>query len=102
MEVYGNMIRNGNKHGQDHLDLLQQGKAFSFNPLETAISPRLASATSVRKTVAENDPIAFAKAVLGPNYSKTDGSTVHEIETTMFNQVRQGMAKPEKPIRKTK
>jgi hypothetical protein len=102
IEVYGNMIRNGNEHGRTHQDLLSQGKAFLFNPLDTAISERLTSATSVRKTVAENDPVAFAKAVLGPNYSKTDGSTIHDIETNMFSQVRQGMVKPEKLVKKTK
>ncbi len=102
MPSYSVMINNGNNHGKTHQELLSQGKAFLFEPSEFVVSPRLTSATSVRQTVTNNDPVAFAKAVLGPRYSKVDPKTIHDIETSMFSQVKQGMVKPEKLAKKAK
>lgn len=96
MPAYSAMINGGNKHGETHQDLLSQGKAFLFNPSEFVVSPRLTSATNVRQTVANNNPEAFAKAILGPRYTQVDPKTIHDIETTMFDTVKQGMVKPVK------
>ena len=100
MPAYSAMINGGNAHGKAHPDLLTQGKAFMFDPCEFVISPRLTSATSVRKTVADNDPEGFAKAVLGPRYTTVDPKTIHDIETGMFNEIKQGMVQPPKPAKK--
>ena len=102
MPAYSAMINNGNNHGQSHPEMLEQGKAFFFDPSEFVISPRLTSATSVRKTVADNDPIAFAKAILGPRYNEVSNETVHDIETNMFNDVKNGMIVPAKLLKKSK
>jgi hypothetical protein len=101
MPLYSKMIYSGNKHGEEHSDLLKQGKAFFFDNLDTVISPRLTSATSIRKTVTDNNPVEFAKALLGPtNYSKTNKNLIKDIETNMFNQIKQGMSAEYKPVKK--
>ena len=102
MPAYSAMINGGNNHGKTHPELLEQGKAFYFDPSEFVISPRLTSATSVRQTVANNDPEAFAKAVLGPRYATVDPKTIHDIETSMFNEIKQGMVQSPKPVKKGK
>ena len=100
MPAYSAMITNGNNHGKTHPELLSQGKAFLFNPSDFVISARLTSATNVRKTVADNNPVEFAKAILGPNYNKTNKLMINDIETNMFNDVKNGMTLLTKLYRK--
>jgi hypothetical protein len=102
MPAYSEMINKGNQHGREHPELLEQGRAFLFDPCEFVHSERLTSATSVRKTVADNDPQAFTKAILGPRYNEVSAELRDEIETNMFNDVRQGMTVPEKPVKKAR
>jgi len=69
MASYGEMIKSGNAHGQANPTAVKQGKGFIFNPLDFAISPRLASATNARKNVTDGDPEAFVRSILGPKIS---------------------------------
>jgi 5'-nucleotidase len=90
MENYRKMILSGNEHGIKNPDAVKAGKGFVFNPVDFAISPRLASATNARASIANNDKEAFARSILGPKI--TNQQLLKKVETDLFNAVRQGMA----------
>lgn len=89
---YGKVIRDGNDHGRRNPELLSQGRAFLFNPLEFIESERLATATTARSAASDGDSSAFAKAILGPHAEKTDQQLVSDIAHELYNSVRHGMA----------
>lgn len=78
MASYGEMIKSGNAHGIKNPDSVRAGKGFVFNPLDFAISPRLASATNARKNVTDGDPEAFVRSILGPKISPELSKLVHD------------------------
>jgi 5'(3')-deoxyribonucleotidase len=78
MSSYGEMIKGGNAHGQNNPDAVKQGKGFIFNPLDFAISPRLASATNARRNVTDGDPEAFVRSILGPKINPRLEKLVHD------------------------
>ena len=78
MASYGEMIKSGNAHGQKNPDSVKSGKGFIFNPLDFAISPRLASATNARRNVTDGDPEAFVRSILGPKINPDLAKLVHD------------------------
>ena len=89
MESYAAMIKSGNAHGMKNPDAVKAGKGFIFEPLEFAVSARLASATNARAAVENNDPEAFARAILGPKIGNP--KLLAAVEKQLFQTVRQGM-----------
>ena len=77
MTSYGDMIKGGNAHGQKNPNSVKAGKGFIFNPLDFAISPRLASATNARRNVTDGDPEAFVRSILGPKINPKLADLVH-------------------------
>ena len=78
MPTYGEMIKSGNNHGIKNPDAVKAGKGFVFNPLNFAISPRLASATNARKNITDGDPEAFVRSILGPKINPKLAELVHD------------------------
>ena len=78
MSSYGEMIKSGNAHGQKNPDAVKAGKGFVFEPLDFAISPRLASATNARRNVTDGDPEAFVRSILGPKINPKLAELVHD------------------------
>ena len=89
MESYAAMIKSGNAHGIKNPDAVKAGKGFIFEPLEFAVSARLASATNARAAVENNDPEAFARSILGPRIGNPE--LLAAVETQLFQSVRKGM-----------
>jgi len=84
MSSYGEMIKSSNAHGQANPDAVKAGKGFIFNPLDFAISPRLASATNARKNVTDGDPEAFVRSILGPKINPKLAELVqHQLYPTL-------------------
>ena len=89
MESYSQMIKSGNAHGQKNTDAVKMGKGFIFNPLEFAISPRLASATNSRKSVTDGDPETFTRNVLGPKAG--DARLASLVQNQLYPTLRKAM-----------
>jgi 5'(3')-deoxyribonucleotidase len=89
MESYSQMIKSGNAHGQKNTDAVKMGKGFIFNPLEFAISPRLASATNSRKSVTDGDPETFTRNVLGPKAG--DARLASLVQNQLYPTLRKSM-----------
>jgi 5'(3')-deoxyribonucleotidase len=88
MSSYGEMIKSGNAHGQANPNALKSGKGFIFNPLDFAISPRLASATNARRNVADGDPEAFVRSILGP---KINPQLAELVQNQLYPTLRKAM-----------
>ena len=88
MSSYGEMIKNSNAHGQANPNALKSGKGFIFNPLDFAISPRLASATNARRNVADGDPEAFVRSILGP---KINPQLAELVQNQLYPTLRKAM-----------
>ena len=89
MESYSKMIQSGNEHGKKNPDAVAQGKGFIFDPIDFAISPRLASATNARAAVQSGDAESFARAILGPKI--TDIKLLNAVQTQLYPTVRKAM-----------
>jgi len=88
MASYGEMIKSGNAHGQKNPDALKIGKGFFFQPLDFAISPRLASATNARRNVTDGDPEAFVRSILGP---KINPKLAELVQDQLYPTLRKAM-----------
>jgi 5'(3')-deoxyribonucleotidase len=88
MGSYSEMIKSGNAHGIKNPDSVKQGKGYIFDPLEFAISPRLASATNARKNVQDNDPETFVRSILGHKINPKLAELVHD---QLFPTMRKAM-----------
>jgi 5'-nucleotidase len=88
MASYGEMIKSGNAHGIKNPDSVRAGKGFVFEPLDFAISPRLASATNARKNVTDDDPEAFVRSILGPKINPKMATLVHD---QLFPTIRKAL-----------
>ena len=89
MESYSQMIKGGNQHGQKNPDAVKIGKGFIFDPLEFAISPRLASATNARKSVTDGDPETFTRNILGPKAG--DAKLAALVQNQLYPTLRKAM-----------
>ena len=89
MESYSQMIKSGNAHGEKNLSAVNMGKGFIFNPLEFAISPRLASATNARKNVTDGDPESFTRSILGPKAG--DAKLVDLVHNQLYPTIRKAL-----------
>ena len=88
MASYGEMIKSGNAHGQANPNALKAGKGFVFNPLDFAISPRLASATNARRNVTDGDPEAFVRSILGP---KINPQLAELVQNQLYPTLRKAL-----------
>jgi 5'(3')-deoxyribonucleotidase len=88
MTSYSEMIKSGNAHGIKNPDAVKQGKGYIFDPLEFAISPRLASATNARKNIQDNDPETFVRSILGHKINPKLAELVHD---KLFPTLRKAM-----------